>query len=113
MAREGRDVISVRCMKNEVGNFVSDADGMKDIWRKCMEKLQNVENYWDGVVDCPEGMGPCCLISEEEVAAVIKGLKFLKAAGPTGIVSNIMKIPGTQIVRAFMMLVEELLRPIL
>ena len=29
-------------MKNEVGN-VSDADGMKDIWRKYMEKLLNVE----------------------------------------------------------------------
>ena len=33
IAREGRDVISVCCMKNEVGNVVSDADGMKDIWR--------------------------------------------------------------------------------
>ena len=31
MAREGRDVISVCCMKNEVGNVVSDADSMKDI----------------------------------------------------------------------------------
>ena len=30
LAREGRDAISVCCMKNEVGNVVSDADGMKD-----------------------------------------------------------------------------------
>ena len=30
MARKGRDVINVCCMKNEVGN-VSDADGMKYI----------------------------------------------------------------------------------
>ena len=72
MAREGRDVISVCCMKNEVGNVVSDADGMKNIWRKYMEKLLNVENDWDGEVDCPEVMGPHCLISEEEVAAAIK-----------------------------------------
>ena len=33
MAREGRDVISVCCMKNDVGNVVSDVDGMKNIWR--------------------------------------------------------------------------------
>ena len=33
MAKEGRDVISVCCMKNVVGSVVSDADGMKDIWR--------------------------------------------------------------------------------
>ena len=31
MVREGRDVISVCCMKNDVGNVVSDADGMKNI----------------------------------------------------------------------------------
>ena len=72
MAREGRDVISVCCMKNDAGNGVSDADGMKNIWRKYMEKLLNVENDWD----CPEVMGPHCLISEEEVAAAIKGLKI-------------------------------------
>ena len=38
-----------------------------------MEKLLNVENDWDGEVDCPEVMGPHCLISEEEVTAAIKG----------------------------------------
>ena len=36
MAREGRDVISVYCMKNDVGNVVSDVDGMKDIWRSSL-----------------------------------------------------------------------------
>ena len=94
MAREGRDVTSVCCMKNDVGNVVSDADGMKIIWRKYMEKLLNVENDWDGEVDFPEVMGPCCLISEEEVAAAIKGLKMGKSAGPTGVVSEMMKASG-------------------
>ena len=56
-----------------------------------MEKLLNVENNWDGDVDCSEVMGPCCLNSEEEVAAPIKGFKFGKAAGPTGVVSEMMK----------------------
>ena len=94
MAREGRDVITVCCMKNDVGNVVSDADGMKNIWRMYMEKFLNVENDWDGEVDCPEVMGPCCLISEEEVASAIKGLKIGKAAGPTGVVSEMMKESG-------------------
>ena len=74
MAREGRYVISVCCTKNDVANFVSDDDGMKNIWRKYMEMLINVENDWDGHVDCPDVMWPCCLISEEEVAEAIKGL---------------------------------------
>ena len=39
-------------------------------------------------------MGPCCLISEEEVVAAINGLKMEKAAGPAGVVSEIMKASG-------------------
>ena len=50
-----------------------------------------MENDWDGEVDCPEVIGPHCLISEEEVSAAIKGLKIGKAAGPTGVVSEMMK----------------------
>ena len=82
MAREGRDVISVYCINNTVVNIMPDADGIKDIWRKCMEKLLNVVNDWDGDVDCPEMMGPCCLILEEQ------------AAYPTGVLSNMMKGSG-------------------
>ena len=41
-------------MNNDVGNGATDADGMKDTWRKYMENLLNVENYWDGDVDCLE-----------------------------------------------------------
>ena len=26
----------------------------------------NVQNDWDDDVDCPEVMGPCCLISEKK-----------------------------------------------
>ena len=78
-------------MKNDAGNVVSDADSMKNIWRKYMEKLLNVENDWDGEVDCPGVMGPFCFIWEEEVAAAIKGFKMGKAAGPTGVVSEMMK----------------------
>ena len=81
-------------MKNDAGNIVSDADGMKNIWRKYMEKLLNLENDWDGEVDCPEVMGPHCLISEEEVVVAIKGLKIGKTAGSTGVVSEMMKAAG-------------------
>ena len=94
MARKGRDVISVCCMKNDVGNVVSDADGITDIWRKYMEKLLNAENDCDDEVNCPEVMVPSCLISEEEMASAIKGLKMGKAAGPTCIVSEMMKASG-------------------
>ena len=45
---------------------------------------------------CVFGVGELfmCLISEEEVATAIKGLKIGKAAGPTGVVSEMMKAAG-------------------
>ena len=39
-------------------------------------------------------MGPCCLISKEEVAVAIKGSKNGEAAGLTGVVSEMMKPSG-------------------
>ena len=45
-------------------------------------------------MDWPEVMEPCCLISKEEVAAAIKGLKMGKSAIPTGVVSEMMKASG-------------------
>ena len=59
-----------------------------------MDKLIHVENNWDGELDCPEVMGPCCLISEKEVAAAIKIFKIVISAGPTGVVSEMVKSSG-------------------
>ena len=59
-----------------------------------MENPLNVENDCDGEVDCPGVMGPHCLISEEEVAAAIKGFKIGKTAGPACEVSEMMKAAG-------------------
>ena len=73
---------------------MSDAEGINDIWRKYIEKVLNVEDEWDGEVGCPEIMGPCCLISEEEVAAVTKEIQIGKSAGPTGVVSETMEASG-------------------
>ena len=67
---------------------------MEDVIHIHMDNLLNVENDWCGEVDCPEVMGPCYLISEEEVATAIKGLTMGKAAGPTSVVSEMMKASG-------------------
>ena len=78
MARECRHVISVCCMKNDAGNVVSDTDCMKNIWRKYMEKLLNVENDWDGEVDCPEVMGPVVSFQKKRLQQLLKDFKWEK-----------------------------------
>ena len=59
-----------------------------------MENLLNVENEWDGEVGCPKGMGTCCLISEEDFAVAIKGIKIGKATDPTSVASEMTKASG-------------------
>ena len=70
-----------------------------------MDKFLNVENDWDDEV---EVMGPCCLISEEEVVAAIKGLNIGKAAGPTCVVSEMINAPGWLVQGGFLMIADKL-----
>ena len=58
--------------KNDVGNIVSDDDGMRNIWRKYMEKLQNVENDWDSDVDCSDVMGPVISFQKKRLQQLLK-----------------------------------------
>ena len=51
---------------------MSDADGMKNIWRKYMEKLLNVENDLDGNVDCHEVMGTVVSFRKKRLQQLLK-----------------------------------------
>ena len=62
-----------------------------------MEKLLN-EEYAE--VDCFEVIGSCCLITEEEVAAAIKGLLILKTDGPTDVLNEMMKASDGHCIRS-------------
>ena len=71
MDEEGRDIIiNVCCMKNEVGNGVSDADGMKGI---------SFENDWDGDMDCPEVMGPDVLFQKNSLQQLFKNKNWKRS----------------------------------
>ena len=45
-AGEKRDVVGVCCIKDENGAMKVSLDDGKNIWKKHMEKLMNVENEW-------------------------------------------------------------------
>ena len=58
---------------------------------KCMEKLLNVENIWDGEVECDLIKGPSCRIAEENVVKPLNHSNTGKAAGPSGVVFEMTK----------------------
>ena len=43
-----------------------------------MEKLLNVENDWDGEVDCPEVMGPVVSFRKKRLQQLLKDYKWEK-----------------------------------
>ena len=91
MANERQDVVGVNCLKDSAGKVVIDSKGIKKTWKDYMEKLMNEENDWDKDVLCDKTEGPCCKISSEEVEKAIKKMKIGKAAGPSGVVSEMIK----------------------
>ena len=58
-----------------------------------MERLLNIENDWDGVLEGDKVEGPCELINEKEVEEAIKAMKAGKA-GPSEVVGEMLKAAG-------------------
>ena len=68
----------------------------------------NVENTWDGIVDCDSTEGPRCKITNSEVSKAIEVMKIRKAAGLTGVVSEMFKASGNHGVEWMTDLVNEI-----
>ena len=74
-----------------MGQIVVDPDGIKGRWKRCMERLFNVENEWDGNIESNPILGPAEKITEKEVEEAIRVMKSRKAGGPTG--DMLMAVP--------------------
>ena len=75
MAGERIDIVDMKCLKNESGEVLAEADVVKERWREYMERLLNIENDWDGVLEGDKVEGPYELINEKEVEEAIKVMK--------------------------------------
>ena len=58
MAKERQDMVGVNSLKDESGNIAVKPEMIKKRWREYMEQLLNVENDWDGIVECGIVEGP-------------------------------------------------------
>jgi len=45
--KERMDITGSNCLKGVSGKVIVDEKGIKDSWKKYMEKLMNEENEWD------------------------------------------------------------------
>ena len=45
-------MVGMNCLKDESGKIIVKQEMIKKRWREYMEQLLNVENDWDGIVEC-------------------------------------------------------------
>ena len=58
MVKEREDTKGANCLKGVLGKVIVDEKGMKDSWKKYMEKLTNEENKWDHRISAGVKEGP-------------------------------------------------------
>ena len=73
-----------------------EEEKLLEVWKEHYDKISNEEFSWDreGLTEVKPVCGPAEKISEVEVDAAIDKMKLGKAAGPSGVVADMLKAAG-------------------
>ena len=96
MRRDNQDVMGEKPVKNDAGQLSLDEEAKRAAWKEHYERLLNVEFPWN-----PEDLskespveGPSEPITLEMITKAIGKIASGKAAGPSGIVAEMLKPVG-------------------
>ncbi len=100
MKRENLDVVGEKCIRNGKGDLAFSEEEKLNAWKDHYNKLLNEEFPWNSEsLSYEEPVeGPPIYISEEMVSKAIKKMKVGKAAGPSGIIVEMLKAAGDGII---------------
>ena len=71
------------CVKNEGGKLVVSEKDRGKLWKEHLEKIMNVENEWNQMVEADMIKGPLEEVTDEKVMEAMNKMKLGKAAGPS------------------------------
>ncbi|XP_048488766.1 uncharacterized protein LOC125491268 [Plutella xylostella] len=93
--RNAKDMIQIRCMKDENGRVLTKDEEIKVRWKSYFEQLLNVENDRVGLPE-PQGLnlGMVDKINEWEVKLALRKMGNGKAVGPDNIPVEVWKLLG-------------------
>ena len=98
MARTNQDIIGEKCVLNDDNELaITDEDKMK-AWVQHYDRLLNVEFPWpkDSLPEVEPTAGPPPPVTTKQVRAALSKMKCGKAAGPSGIIAEMLKASGEQ-----------------
>ena len=96
IVRKNKEVVGGGCVKDRKGKLVVDEEKIKETWRQYFEKLSNEEFDWDraSLDEEPAVSGPGEVITYQEVREAMAKMKCGKAAGPSGLITEMLKAAG-------------------
>ena len=95
MRKEGKDIDGGGCMKDKDGRLVASEKDRGKLWKEHMEKIMNVENEWDQMVEVDMVEGPVEGVTDEEVMEAMNKMTLGKAAGPSKVNMDMIIASGT------------------
>ena len=109
MRKDRRDVKGTNFIKSETGEIKIEATEVCGRWREYFEVLLNGEN--ESKFDVVEAVeGPLYEITEQEVEKALNGMKNDRAAGPSGLTSDMLKYVGRTGVLELLRVFQKILR---
>ena len=96
MKRQNQDVIGEKCVRNDQGEMALDDEAKKSAWQEHYQRLLNVEFPWDpdSLSAADPILGPSKHITKKMTKDAVSRSKSGKAAGPSGIVAEMLKSSG-------------------
>ena len=96
MRRENVDVVDDKPVRNDAGKMSLSEEAKQKVCLELYERLLNVEFEWDPehLSDEPSLKGPLILITIDMVKKAISKMKSDKAAGPSGVVVEMIRAAG-------------------
>ena len=96
MRKENVDVVGDKPVKNDTGEMSMSEEAKQNAWAEHYERLLNIELDWDPdhLSNEPPLEGPPIPITIDMVKKAISKMKSGKAAGPSGIVVEMIKAAG-------------------
>ena len=110
MKYENKDIIGVNCVKNDDGNLAHTDKEKLDAWKCHYNRLLNVEFPWDrnSLSEEQPVEGPAIWITEDMVSKSINIMKKGKAAGPSGVVIELIRAGGKEMIRCITILANHI-----
>ena len=109
MSRENQDIVGESCVRNDDGQLsLTDEDQMK-AWFQHYKRLLNDTFPWprDKLPDIPPVAGPPPSPTHDKIRKAVSKMKCGKAAGPSGIIPEMIKASGEEGVSLLRQLCED------